>query len=125
MLNKDATYKCKRTSDLIKIKKFYSMDLPIVDVVEGTGKYHGMLGAFVLQYKDGTVNVGSGFNDEQRKELWEKRRELINRVVEVKYKEITKDKNSGIESLQFPIFIQIRENGSPLVMINKSINISF
>lgn len=114
MLNKDATYKCKRTSDLIKIKKFYSMDLPIVDVVEGTGKYHGMLGAFVLQYKDGTVNVGSGFNDEQRKELWEKRRELINRVVEVKYKEITKDKNSGIESLQFPIFIQIRENGKSI-----------
>lgn len=114
MLNKDATYKCKRTTDLIKIKKFYSMDLPVIDVVEGDGRLRGTLGALIVRYKNNTVNVGSGFNDEQRRALWEKRSELIGRIVEVKYKEITKDKKNGLESLQFPIFTQVREIGKSI-----------
>ena len=114
MLNKDATYKCKRTTDLIKIKRFYSMDLPVIDVVEGDGRLSGTLGALIVRYKNNTVNVGSGFNDEQRRALWEKRSELIGRIVEVKYKEITKDKKNGLESLQFPIFTQLREIGKSI-----------
>lgn len=111
MLNKDAPYKCKRTTDLIKIKRFYSMDLPIVEVMEGEGRLKGTLGALVVQYKGNTVNVGSGFNDETRRTLWENKENLIGRVVEVKYKEISKDKKSGLESLQFPIYIGMREPG--------------
>ena len=111
MLNKDATYKCKRTTDLIKIKRFYTMDLPVVDVLEGDGRLCGALGALVVKYKDNTVNVGSGFSDESRSELWENKDSLIGRIVEVKYKEITKDKKTGLESLQFPIFVGIREVG--------------
>lgn len=111
MLNKDATYKCKRTIDLIKIKRFYTMDLPIVNVMEGDGKLKGTLGSLVVQYKNNTVNVGSGFDDETRKLLWNKKESLIGRVVEVKYKEITKDKKTDLESLQFPIFMQLREPG--------------
>lgn len=111
MLNKDATYKCKRTTDLIKIKRFYTMDLPVIDVLEGDGKLKGTLGFLVVQYKDNKVNVGSGFNDETRKLFWNKKESLIGRVVEVKYKETTKDKKTGLESLQFPIFMQLREPG--------------
>jgi len=111
MLNKDATYKCKRTTDLIKIKRFYTMDLTVVDVLEGDGRLCGALGALVVKYKDNTVNVGSGFSDESRSELWENKDSLIGRIVEVKYKEITKDKKTGLESLQFPIFVGIREVG--------------
>ena len=114
MLNKDTTYKCKRTTDLIKIKRFYSMDLPVIDVVEGDGRLSGTLGALIVRYKNNTVNVESGFNDEQRRALWEKRSELIGRIVEVKYKEITKDKKNGLESLQFPIFTQVREIGKSI-----------
>jgi len=109
MLNKDATYKCKRTTDLIKIKKFYTMDLPIVKVIEGDGRLKGTLGSLVVQYKENTVNVGSGFDDETRKIFWEKRELLIGRVIEVKYKEISNDKKTGLESLQFPIFVGMRE----------------
>lgn len=68
----------------------------------------------IVRYKNNTVNVGSGFNDEQRRALWEKRSELIGRIVEVKYKEITKDKKNGLESLQFPIFTQVREIGKSI-----------
>lgn len=111
MLNKDATYKCKRTTDLIKIKKFYSMDLPVVAVVEGEGRLKGTLGALVVQYKENTVNVGSGFDDATRRSLWSQRDELIGRIMEVKYKEISKDKKTGLESLQFPIYMGMREYG--------------
>ena len=87
MLNKDAIYKCKRTTDLIKIKKFYTMDLPVVEVLEGDGRLTGTLGALVLRYKDNTVNVGSGFDDATRAKFWKDKNNLIGRVIEVKYKE--------------------------------------
>ena len=109
MLNKDAVYKCKRTTDLIKIKRFYTMDLHVVEVLEGDGRLKGTLGALVVQYKSNTVNVGSGFDDETRKKFWENKESLIGRAVEVKYKEISKDKKTGLESLQFPIFVRLRE----------------
>lgn len=109
MLNKDAVYKCKRTTDLIKIKRFYSMDLPIVEVLEGDGRLKDTLGALVVQYKDNTVNVGSGFADETRAKFWGDKDNLIGRIIEVKYKEISKDKKTGLESLQFPVFMGLRE----------------
>ncbi len=111
MLNKDAVYKCKRTTDLIKIKRFYTMDLPVVEVLEGDGRLKGTLGALVVQYKENIVNVGSGFDDETRKRFWNDKDSLIGRVIEVKYKEISKDKKTGLESLQFPIYVGLRENG--------------
>lgn len=114
MLNKDSVYKCKRTTDLIKIKRFYNMDLPIIKVLEGDGRLKGTLGALVVQYKNNTVNIGSGFDDETRKRFWEDRDNLIGRVVEVKYKEISKDKKTGLESLQFPIYIGLREKGKSI-----------
>lgn len=114
MLNKDAAYKCKRTTDLIKIKRFYTMDLPIIDVLEGDGRLKGTLGSLVVRYKNNTVNVGSGFDDVLRKEFWDNKESLIGRIVEVKYKEITKDKKTNLESLQFPIFVQLRETGKPI-----------
>lgn len=114
MLNKDATYKFKRTTDLIKIKRFYSMDLPIVRTLEGDGRLKGTLGALVVQYKENTVNVGSGFDDETRRKFWDNRESLIGRVAEVKYKEISKDKKTGLESLQFPIYIGLREDGKTI-----------
>lgn len=111
MLNKDAVYKCKRTTDLIKIKRFYTMDLSIVEVLEGEGRLKGTLGALVVKYKDNTVNVGSGFDDETRIKFWDDRELLVGRIVEVKYKEISKDKKTGLESLQFPIYVCLRELG--------------
>lgn len=109
MLNKNAPYQCKRTSDLVKIKSFKHSDLRIIDVLEGDGKYVGVLGSIVVNYKGNTVNVGSGFTDEQRKEYWKIKDELIGRIAQVKYKEVSKNKDTGLESLQFPVFEMLRE----------------
>jgi DNA ligase 1 len=108
MLNKDDYYKCKRVTSLCKIKRFYTMDLKVVDALEGDGRLKGTLGALVVEFKENVVNVGSGYTDEQRNEIWNNCENIIGKIVEVKYKEITKDKNTGLESLQFPIFIGIR-----------------
>ena len=111
ILNLDTPYECKRSKNLIKVKKFYTYDLEVVDVEEGDGRNKGTLGALVVKYKDNTVNVGSGFTDEERKDFWENREDIIGRVIEVKYKEITTDKKTGLESLQFPVFCSLREIG--------------
>ena len=108
MLNKNTPYECKRTTNLIKVKKFFSADLEVVDVLEGEGRLKGTLGALVVKYKNNTVNVGSGYDDETRKYIWDNREDMIGKIIEVKYKEVSKDKKTGLESLQFPIFKNCR-----------------
>ena len=111
MLNLDTPYECKRTKSLMKIKKFYDFDLQIVGYEEGTGRNKGRLGAFVVDYNGNQVKVGSGYSDEERVNFWNNRDKYIGRVITVKYKEISKDKKTGLESLQFPVYCGIRELG--------------
>ena len=111
MLNLDTPYECKRTKSLMKIKKFYDFDLQIVGYEEGTGRNKGRLGAFVVDYNGNKVKVGSGYSDEERVNFWNNRDKYIGRVITVKYKEISKDKKTGLESLQFPVYCEMRELG--------------
>ena len=110
MVNLDAPYQCKRTKDLIKVKEFYSVDLPIVGFEEGQGRNAERVGAILVKYKGSIIGVGSGLSDEQRIYMWGHQSEYINKIVEVSYKEITRDKRTGMESLQFPTFICIRDD---------------
>lgn len=108
ILNLDTPYRRTRHRGILKIKRFYAMDLPILRCEEGTGRLAGTLGALVLKYKNNEVKVGSGFTDEQRAAYWKSKEELTDTLCEVKYKEISQDKNTGLESLQFPVFVQLR-----------------
>lgn len=112
MVNLDTPYRRTRHNGILKVKRFYTMDLPIIRCEEGSGRLQNKLGCFVVDYKGNEVKVGSGFSDEQRKEFWERRDELVNTICEVKYKEISSDKHTGLESLQFPVFVTIREDKS-------------
>lgn len=108
MINTDAPYRRTRHKGILKVKRFYTMDLPIIRCEEGTGRLSGTLGAFVLKYKENEVKVGSGFTDEQREQFWNNRDDMEGLLCEVKYKEISQDKGTGFESLQFPVFVGIR-----------------
>lgn len=108
MVNLDAPYKCKRHSGILKVKRFYTMDLPIIRVEEGSGKYAGTTGALIVDYKGNEVGVGTGLTDEQRQFFWEFRDAYTGVLAEIKYKEISRDKKTGAESLQFPVFLQLR-----------------
>jgi DNA ligase-1 len=103
----DAYYEFKRTNNLLKVKKFNTCDLRVTGFEEGTGKYVGMLGAFICEYKGGQVKVGSGLTDEQRVDVWRNSRDYENLIIEVSYFEETKD-STGKLSLRFPTFKDFR-----------------
>jgi len=104
----DTTYKCKRTKELIKVKCFYECDIRCIGVERGkeTGKNKDTLGSIVCDYKGNKVNV-SGFTEELRDYYWNNPDEIIGKIVTVKYKEETTNKNGGT-SIQFPQFVCVR-----------------
>lgn len=103
----DAFYEFKRTNSLLKCKKFNSCDLRIIGFEEGTGKYIGMLGALICEYKGNWVKVGSGLTDELRKEIWDNQLKYQDTIVEINFFEETRD-STGKESLRFPTFKDFR-----------------
>jgi DNA ligase-1 len=111
MLNRNCKYFTRRHNGILKVKQFYTVDLEIVDLEEGTGRLSGTLGAFVVRYKNNYLRVGSGMTDDQRKKFWDDGLNLIGRVIEVKYKDESYDRRTGLRSLQFPTFVQLRELG--------------
>ena len=107
MAIKDCEWKNKRHQGILKIKKFSEIDLVITNVLEGEGRLKGVMGALEVQYKDNTLNVGSGYDDEFRQWAWDNKDSLIGRNISVKYKEETQDKKTKKYSLQFPIFLKL------------------
>lgn len=111
MLNKDTKWKNKRNNGLIKIKSFKHADVRCIDVIEGDGKYKGTLGLIKCDYKGYELGVGSGFTDEQRNYYWNHPNEIIGKIVQIKFKNETKNKKGGI-SVQFSSFEIIRNDKS-------------
>ena len=103
----DAVYECKRNVAWLKQKPFIEVSLEVTDVEEGTGKNVGRLGAFVCSGVDDgkliTVNVGSGFSDDDRIEFYRDRNLVIGKIVEVRADAITQNQD-GSYSLRFPRF---------------------
>lgn len=105
--NGGAFYEFKRTGNLRKIKQFKDIELPITDIIEGTGKYEGTLGSIVVSYRNNLVYIGSGFTDEQRDRIWNNWDDYKNMYLKIKYfEESANDK--GEFSLRFPTFIAFR-----------------
>ena len=92
-------YTFGRSRSWCKVKKRETVDLPVLRVIEGEGKYEGVLGALVCEYNGKEVKVGSGYTDAQRIEF------MTNppKMVEVYFQNQT-----GKGSLRFPIFIRDR-----------------
>lgn len=106
MYKSDEPYRFKRSSALLKIKKWETTDTRLVGFEEGKGKYQGLLGAIVVQLDDGTkVNVGTGFTDGQREAIWDNRQKLIGKTAEIQYQNKT---SKG--SLRFPVFVRFRDD---------------
>lgn len=107
VINLDTPYECKRTKNLIKVKRFFEKDLRCTKVnIATTGKYKGIMGSITCNYFDNTVDVGSGFNDSQREYFAKHPEEIVGKIVSVKYKEETQNKDGG-KSLQFPVYMGI------------------
>ena len=102
-----APYQCKRSVAWLKLKPFIEVSLEVTDVEEGTGKNVGRLGALVCSGVDDgkriTVNVGNGFSDDDRVELYRDHSMVVGRIVEVRADAVTQNQD-GSYSLRFPRF---------------------
>ncbi len=92
----------------VKFKIEADIDLICTCVVEGTGKYKGMLGALQLESACGKVKVdcGTGFTDKQRKELFDN--PPIGKVIEIKANDLLDRVGSDTLSLFLPVFKSVR-----------------
>ena len=105
--NMNSIWEDKRSKGQVKMKVEVEADLLVTAWNEGTGRIEGLMGSVTVVSADGgvEVNVGSGFNDEDRKMLPE---DIVGNIITVKYNEIIQDKNCNTKSLFLPIFVEIR-----------------
>jgi ATP-dependent DNA ligase len=112
-------YEHKRTDSLLKVKSAHTMDMRVLEILDGTGKNEGIVGSLRCEAYDDetgtlyTCLVGSGLSDYER-EYWANHPEfIVGKIVEVAYFSASQSKNTrGTPeySLRFPRFKRIRED---------------
>lgn len=104
MLNSSiGKYEIKRSKELLKVKHTEEHTLEVVDILEGTGKFEGMMGALVVDYNGNKLGVGSGFSYAQRQAIWDSPDKYLGRSIEIDtFGESTNA--LGEKSLNCPIF---------------------
>lgn len=73
----------KRNADLMKIKLEDTVDLQVVSVARGEGKYSNTLGALVCSDKAGVLHYISGMSDLLRDLWWKSPHSIVGSIVEV------------------------------------------
>ena len=106
----DSSYIRAKGTTMFKMKPEVSGDFKVVNIVEGKGKDAGRLGAFIIEYKDNLVHVGSGLTDAIRKEVWANPDNYIGKLIEVVYFGETKDEKTGLTSIRLPRFKRFRHD---------------
>lgn len=109
-------YQSKRTSDLLKFKQVQTMDMQVINLEYGTGKYEWCIGYLVcsITLKDGrtiTCKVGTGLSDEQRERWAAYPGEILGKIVEIAYFAISQNSSTNgtnLYSLRFPRLKSIR-----------------
>lgn len=85
----------------VRVKHRFSYDVTIQNVVEGSGKYKGVIGSYSTEYGE----VGSGMTDEQRRRGWFERKTLIGKTIEVECYGLTSS-----NKFNNAVFIRFRED---------------
>jgi len=96
-------YQFKQSWDWMRIIPERSVDVVVMSMYEGKGKYIGMMGGVQCEGEGVKVKVGTGFNDSDRAAYWDDPHGLVGKTIRVTYKERTKD-----GSLRHPSFDRIR-----------------
>ena len=104
----EAPYELRRSFAWLKIKPFIEVTLKIIGFYEGEpgSKYVGMLGGLEMEGEDDgrpiRVNVGGGFSDKERKEIWDNQADWLGIMGEVRADALTLERGSTVYSLRFP-----------------------
>lgn len=89
----DYEYAGTRSWSWMKMKNIMDFDLKVIDMLEGKGKYKGMMGKLVVDYSTGPQKVGGGFSDQQREIWWKHPEQILGKTIEVVVTEFTDDNN--------------------------------
>lgn len=99
-----------RDDYLLKNKLMREVDLEIIEVVEGEKKNEGKMGALLCTgYVEGErvmTEVGSGFSDEEREEIFKNKNNYKGKFITVKYQNLTDNR----KSLRFPVKIAFKKD---------------
>jgi len=109
ILRKDTIYKGKRSNDILKHKLFKDGEFKVLDIktgnirhiVSGKDTEEKMVSDLIINYNGEEVKVGSGLSMEQRVDWFFHPEKIINKIITVKYFEVT-DNIKGTSSLRFP-----------------------
>ena len=83
-------YKQSRSKDWLKVKAIGSLELQILGVYEGEGKWQGMAGGCICLYEGIEVRASSGrLSDHDKAIVWENKAEYTGRYIEVLFHEKT------------------------------------
>lgn len=108
----DAPYERKKGNTMFKLKPCITGDFKVIDFEEGQGKNKGKLGAFIIEYKNNTVNIGSGIPDKLREDVWNNKEFYRNKLIEVIYFGESHDEN-GKPSIRLNRFKRLRHDKNP------------
>lgn len=99
--NPSAGYQQKRTSDLLKVKRYQDAEVVVIDTEQGTGRNAGLIGALVARFNGQLFNIGSGLTDKDRAQP---ARYWLNKTVTFSFFGLT---DNGIP--RHPAFIGVRD----------------
>lgn len=104
---KNSLYSFKRTYDWLKIKPSLTFDLRVIGFNPGKKykKFANTLGTIVVDYNGVGISCSGKLSKAFRDEIWANREQYINRIAEIKCKEISVN---GI--LREPIFVRFRDD---------------
>ena len=109
--NLDAVWKNGNSSDQVKLKIEAECDIRVIGILEGEGKYKGQVGSLLCTTSCGELLVGiSGLKDSQRKDFWENRSLIIDKIITVRFNDVVFSEKNSKHSLFLPRFVEIRED---------------
>ena len=104
-----AFYSEKRVTTMLKFKPKKSDTYKIVNYVQLMDKYKcykPLLGALVLTDPEGNIfNVGTGFTEKQRQDMWQNRESLLGKYCTITYQNLTQ---SGVP--RFAVYCKLEDS---------------
>lgn len=111
--NVGLNWKNGTSKDQVKVKVEFECDLKVVGFNQGktAGEWDEKLGSITFESSEGliNVNVGTGFSDEERVEIWQNRVEYMKKIATIKSNDIiTNDLHPDKYSLFLPRIVKFR-----------------